>query len=460
MNNIGAQLLYILVILITTSCKNQENRYASFSFDGVINSPDTIFIKEFDELDFSPSEVSRIILDSTSQNSLKIPIDNPLFVSIEYNNKRTPLLIYPGAELKVSLGDNIVVKNDYNEYLAEFYGIVNDYYIIEGKPFFKIDSNDFNNLIADLSTRRDSLNKVYFHEKLKEKNLIGLLENTTDAYIGSLILNYELSNQNSPKVDVIERLIFDADLLDAKLTIYVGMLIMNLDYQFIFPLWKEFEHDPELRENYFPMIIYDSIYKVNYSTEIKEWMLAKHIFNYYSSGGISVYLDSTYTRFVTEYNNSKYRSKLESLFSESRQIQENKSAPEIVGFSYNGKKVSTKDLIGKVVVIDFWASWCGNCIIQIPFLEKVEEEFSNENVEFLYISLDKDSLKWSDYIQKNQIYKDNFIRARDIEKVEKEYLIGGIPRYVIIDKKGIISNIHGPKPSSGEYSSAIQELLN
>ncbi|MGY0035193.1 TlpA family protein disulfide reductase [Pedobacter sp. NJ-S-72] len=79
-----------------------------------------------------------------------------------------------------------------------------------------------------------------------------------------------------------------------------------------------------------------------------------------------------------------------------------------LNFSYpdqQGKMVSMKDLKGKVVLIDVWATWCGPCKGEIPHLKKLEEEMKGQNVEFVSISVDeaKDKDKWLKMIETDQL---------------------------------------------------------
>ncbi|MCK7558595.1 TlpA family protein disulfide reductase [Chitinophaga sedimenti] len=76
-----------------------------------------------------------------------------------------------------------------------------------------------------------------------------------------------------------------------------------------------------------------------------------------------------------------------------------------LNFSYpdmNGKTVTLKDLKGKVVLVDVWATWCGPCKAEIPSLKALEKEMHDQNVAFVSISVDveKDKQKWQDFVKK------------------------------------------------------------
>ncbi len=67
--------------------------------------------------------------------------------------------------------------------------------------------------------------------------------------------------------------------------------------------------------------------------------------------------------------------------------------------------VSLEDFKGKYAYIDFWATWCVNCIKEFPFLNKIEERFKNEKIEFIRISIDKLEAKekWKKMVVKKEL---------------------------------------------------------
>ena len=111
-----------------------------------------------------------------------------------------------------------------------------------------------------------------------------------------------------------------------------------------------------------------------------------------------------------------------------------------------------KDFRGKVIFIDVWATWCGPCREQFPYLKEIEEEYKdNENIVFMGISLDKlkDKQKWLKLIQKEKLVGiqllDDFGKS-----FGQQYGIGAIPRFLLVDKQGKWIEIRCPKPEAKE----------
>ena len=126
----------------------------------------------------------------------------------------------------------------------------------------------------------------------------------------------------------------------------------------------------------------------------------------------------------------------------------------------DGKMVSLSDFKGKVVLVDVWATWCGPCRQQIPYLKKLEEEMHGTDVVFGGVSVDesKDKQKWLDFI-KTEGLKGVQLLAGGWSKITKDYKITGIPRFMVFDKKGNIVSVDAPRPSSPELKKMLENEL-
>jgi len=109
-------------------------------------------------------------------------------------------------------------------------------------------------------------------------------------------------------------------------------------------------------------------------------------------------------------------------------------APEFTLKDKNGKSVSLSDFKGKYVLLDFWASWCGPCKGELPYLHKANEKF--KDVTIVSISIDKDVEAWEKAIQKDDMSWNQLI-VNDSD-IKKAYEIRGVPRIMLIGKDGKI----------------------
>lgn len=123
-----------------------------------------------------------------------------------------------------------------------------------------------------------------------------------------------------------------------------------------------------------------------------------------------------------------------------------------------GKKVKLSDFRGKYVYLDFWGVYCPACIKQIPYLNKMEHQFKNKDIQFISICMTDKSKKWKNLVNKNKIRGLNLITGKDYA-ISDFYNIRFIPRYVLIDKQGNILNSSAPRPSDTELESLLNNLL-
>ena len=135
--------------------------------------------------------------------------------------------------------------------------------------------------------------------------------------------------------------------------------------------------------------------------------------------------------------------------------------------NFDGSKTSLKDLSGKYVYVDVWATWCGPCKAEIPFLKKAEEAYHDKNIQFVSISIDDDKSHGGSWDNAKEDWK-TMIKERELGGTQllapngwdsqfvRDYKIQGIPRFLLIDPNGNIVNPDAPRPSSIK----LNELFN
>jgi len=105
----------------------------------------------------------------------------------------------------------------------------------------------------------------------------------------------------------------------------------------------------------------------------------------------------------------------------------------------NGEKFTLSAQKGKVVLVDFWATWCGPCRREIPNLKQYYTEFQNKNFEIIGISLDTKKESLDDYIAKEKLpWKITASLQGWKDETAKFYGVKSIPSYWLIDKKGLL----------------------
>lgn len=103
----------------------------------------------------------------------------------------------------------------------------------------------------------------------------------------------------------------------------------------------------------------------------------------------------------------------------------------------SGKKISLAAMKGKVVFLDFWATWCPPCVMSVPEVEKLVEEYQGKNLVVLSISMDSSEEPVKRFMAAHRMT--NRVAMAGNSGVDVQYNIQGIPAYFIVDQKGNIT---------------------
>jgi thiol-disulfide isomerase/thioredoxin len=127
---------------------------------------------------------------------------------------------------------------------------------------------------------------------------------------------------------------------------------------------------------------------------------------------------------------------------EAQQTEFKKEALENIMISATNESISFQEILkkheGKTIVIDVWASWCGDCIAGMPKVKALQQQFPE--VTYLFISMDKNYESWTKGISKYEVQGEHYLTSDGMKGVfGKSIKLDWIPRYMVVDKTGKIA---------------------
>lgn len=138
--------------------------------------------------------------------------------------------------------------------------------------------------------------------------------------------------------------------------------------------------------------------------------------------------------------------------------QPGKPSPDFRAWDMDMKKsYSVADFKGKYLYIDLWASWCGPCRREMPFLKQLEEDFRDRNITFLSLSTDERKADWLKVVQNQEMTGVQLFLGKG-SRFQTAYKADGIPHFILLDPEGKIVNANMLRPSSPDIRAYLEKL--
>lgn len=452
-NNLNFKLIYFSFFFLCSSFLFGQVVH----FSGKILNPnkDKIMIRAKGYM-----KVIKLLSDGSFDDTLDIKAGD---YSLSDYNESTALYLEPGYNLNLTLDtkafdESIMYKGEGekpNNFLAKYY-LYDEQNTLGFSKLKSMSDNDFfeykmgyYNGVMDLL---ESSNLENDNFKTNQKNrfnfnmLEQILYKSGEAYFKS-----NLNNVVSDHLDLaFEKLDFK-DSVHYNANPYFRSLLDNYFVAGLVAGSKE---------------CYDRFYK-----ELNDKQRKNIIFSI--KRGISFYNDNElepyYTALTKLVKDKDQMASISKTYDQINSLQKGNPSPAFNYESMEGKKVSLKDLKGKLIYIDVWATWCGPCKVQIPFLKELEVSFRDKEVAFVSISIDnpEDENKWREMVNDKELKGVQLIADKAWKSsFAKDYVIQGIPRFILIDQKGNIITPFAPRPAAftetGELTLNLElkDLLN
>jgi thiol-disulfide isomerase/thioredoxin len=131
-------------------------------------------------------------------------------------------------------------------------------------------------------------------------------------------------------------------------------------------------------------------------------------------------------------------------------------APPFSLVTLDGRHVSLDSLSGKVVLVDFWATWCAPCLQKLPYLREIAHKFHDQSLVVLSVSLDSDDARWKQFVAGNNMpwlqYRDGGFDG----PISRQFCVHAIPAAFTIDAEGVLE---GERAGDANIEGKIRKLL-
>jgi thiol-disulfide isomerase/thioredoxin len=458
-------LILIIIVILALACERPLPHMPILSFDFAENPHDTLKVYYRDELDFSEIPLGKLALDSCGAGELKIDLEDHTFALVELAGKFIPVLLYPGLDLHMggsleNVPSSITFSGEGSEvhsYLADLSLIYAAHAEWKGRPFHVLDSADFFERQEQIDRETAALRSGLSEKVRNSGRLMKLLD--LEAEFNALwpALNNELVRQRPMNLDISKILDQPSGLASHSMNYWMALsLYYNARIQnTIFSSYGPEETDSI--EYIYPELAFERIHSLQTSDELKELLSAWIMYKSFSAGQLTPILLKTYDTWTGSYPGSKYAAAIEKKRQAIEQLESGIPAPEISGITPAGDSLRLSDLLGKVVYVKVWATWCSPCIQSFPDLDVLEAEVASNGLQILCISSEQDQDKWRRFLEGNEIA--GLQMHVSTGSFREDYLIAGVPRYILIDPEGRIADPNAPSPDKQELLEEIRKLI-
>ena len=419
--------------------------------------------------------LSKEKIDSNGNALLNFKINHTYFAFINFGNSNQVIYIKPGKNYEVSADYSkkylgVIFRgydSEINNYIEHQKEIFRDYRY-NNKEYYNWDVEEFAIAFQKIDSILTNNQKIFFNTNniLKEDEKIlqnRLISDILSTKMNHFVAKYSVlqTDEDIPKtLQNLENLVpFDNDLLQSTCEAY----LLTLKYYYVISIKRKLNayNLSEITPEFYLKFAFSDIRAYKIPNELKEFMLADLLIGHLIDN-IPQKFNEYFDEFKKDFPHSMYTSIINERLNKFVKMVNNQ-ASEIMGSDINNKTIKLSDYKGKLIYIDFWATWCGPCIAELPYSLKLQNKFrDNTDIVFLFVSIDIDFKKWKNYLTKHpeltgihiNLNKDNMNAVKDF------YAIYGIPRYLIIGKDGKIKDSSAERPSSDKIEEDLKSLLS
>ena len=412
LNKAQFYLSFIIIQLFIVGCLNTSNTDSN-----VIQISGQIINPVLDNVKFESTDSTFTVeLTKEGKFTFSFSTDSSLYLNLSHG-EYTSMYVKPGDKIDLSLNTNEFDESinykgsEESNFLARKY-LINEEYKFYSKNFYLGSIEEYK---LDLSNYKSSIFQSV--NSISDTNFINDQNNEINSTINYFIDSKEkfmISNEAN-----IREFLFEKNLINEKYNWWAIEDTMDIDS--------------------FNEIISE------YENTIK--LLIKKLVNDDES-------NSKQLEILKDEMDSKIERKLSI-------INKPQNGESYIDFTYentSGESVSLTSFKGSLVYVDVWATWCGPCKAEIPYLKSLEQDYHEQNIVFLSVSVDTNKDKWLKMVEEEalggvQLWADGW------SQITKDYAIFGIPRFMLFSEDGKVISNDAPRPSNEDIRELFDKYL-
>jgi len=444
------RILLLTVVVFISSC-NSDRKTNGLTISGVIDDDglDTIYIKTHpnDHVIGKPIKNWSLAIDSSNSFKETLEISRGNY-SLQVGDNNYPIYLNKGYDLQITINNNEIKflgfgakENNYvqkSRTLARKLAPISNYH-----HYANLEEPQFLKLTDSIKSLYDELIKEASFDDNEFKYFFGLGNLVSRAH---KYLNYSFTrkkiDKNYVKSSSYPDFFKDIDLSNEDF-IEIPLFMMNL-YTYA-GIISEQNLDSISDRAFSELKLVRSDTTFIKSKKIREQLMyVTALYNIERTNN----LDAFYETYNASTKNSYLKDIIEKKYYKLKDYGVDTKAPNFEFKNKNDQLVSLSDLEGNLVYIDVWASWCKPCIKEIEHSNKLQQKLNKYDIKFVNICIQTDSIKWLNLIKEKSFNGIQlFCKLEELTDFKKNYLIKGLPRYIILDKTGRIIDFNAKKPS-------------
>jgi len=434
------------------------------------SKPSKITVYYYTEYIQYSQKTASVTLDAQGKFSLDIVISQKQPAFFKYGRVSVPILLEPNKPLQIQADANQLLatvkftgKNEAeNQYIVAYY----QRFMANGKQYAvydyikKMPPNEFSNHL-----KKEYQAQVQFLENYPKRALL------STAFVQEQLQMYQVRHWNNLMMYPRNKAYFTGKKVTLPKDYYKVLpqkfpwkdeWLTSADYQSLASayLGRKFRQKYPKKtttSDYYYFI--KQVLKDKNVPQVMHTQLAKVVYGGLSGGNLPLAkLQGIYDDVMALNRMPQMEKLLKVQYQLAKQLDKGKAAPTFTLKNLAGQQVSLSDLKGKVIYLDFWASWCKPCMKELPYAKKLKEKLQGQPVVFLYISVDENDKMWKRAIERKQIKGMHLVAPGMKHSVAQAYNAQSIPRYIIIDKAGNIWHRNASRPSGSAYQQILAAL--